>query len=183
MADTVVSLPRALRSELKEPLGPIFTDAETLLDSAGSPLVAVGDVVTYHLESAGVTPNVALVDGLTKRDTVEPKIRNAVSDDARHVTVTNPAGVLTDALLSALTDAIAAPEATVLVVDGEEDLAALPAVLAVPDGGTVVYGQPDEGMVLVDVTPSVKSHVSDLLARMDGDIDRLFSLVDYGRRS
>ncbi|WP_435155451.1 GTP-dependent dephospho-CoA kinase family protein [Haladaptatus sp. DFWS20] len=183
MTETVVSLPRTLRSELKEPLGPIFTDAETLLDSTGSPLVAVGDVVTYHLESVGVTPDVALVDGLTKRDAVEPEIRDAVSDDARHVTVENPAGVLTDDLLSALVEAIAAPEATVLVVDGEEDLAALPAVLAVPTGGSVIYGQPDEGMVHVQVTPSVQKQVENLLAQMDGDTKRLFSLVGAERNS
>ncbi len=179
MTETVVSLPRALRSELKEPLGPIFTDAETLLESAGSPLVAVGDVVTYHLESVGVTPDVALVDGLTKRDTVEPEIRDAVSDDARHVAVENPAGVLTEDLLSALVSAIDSTAATVLVVEGEEDLAALPAVLAVPEGGSVVYGQPDEGMVLVQVTSDVQEDVADLLARMDGDTGRLFSLVGY----
>ncbi len=183
MSETVISLPRELRGELKEPLGPIFTEAETLLESAERPLVAVGDVVTYHLESAGVTPDVALVDGITKRDAVAPEIRDAVSDDARHVAVENPAGVLTDDLLTALADAIDAEEPTVLVVDGEEDLAALPAVLAVPVGGSVVYGQPNEGMVLTRVAPELQTDVADLLARMDGDVERLFSLVGYaGRR-
>lgn len=181
--DVVVSLPRALRSELKVPLGAIFTDTETLLDSAGRPLVAVGDVVTFHLESAGVTPDVALVDGLTKRDAVAPEIRDAVSDDARRVSVTNPAATLTADLLFALAKSIHADEATVLVVDGEEDLAALPAVLAAPEGASVVYGQPDEGMVLVQVTPEVQAQVADLLARMDGDAERLFSLVDYHGRT
>nr|WP_256486744.1 MULTISPECIES: GTP-dependent dephospho-CoA kinase family protein [unclassified Haladaptatus] len=171
-----------MRGELKEPLGPIFTDAETLLESAERPLVAVGDVVTYHLESAGVTPDVALVDGITKRDAVDPEIRDAVSDDARRVPVENPAGVLTDDLLMALADAIEADASTVLVVDGEEDLAALPAVLAVPVGGSVVYGQPNEGMVLTSVTSDLQTDVADLLARMDGDVERLFSLVGYADR-
>ncbi|WP_458208329.1 GTP-dependent dephospho-CoA kinase family protein [Haladaptatus sp. NG-SE-30] len=177
-SDVVVSLPRALRSELKEPLGPIFTDTERLLESAGEPLIAVGDVVTFHLESAGVTPDVALVDGLTKRDTVPPEIRDAVSDDARHVSVTNPAATLTEDLLTALTESIRADEATVLLVDGEEDLAALPAVLAAPEGASIVYGQPDEGMVLVTVTDERQESVAALLAKMDGDTERLFSIVD-----
>lgn len=182
MSETVVSLPRSLRGELKEPLGPIFTDVETLLESAGRPLVAVGDVVTYHLESVGVTPDVALVDGITKRDAVAPEVRNAVSDDARHVQVENPAGVLTDDLLIALVEAIDAGESTVLVIDGEEDLAALPAVLAVPPGASVVYGQPNEGMVLSNVTSELQADVADLLARMDGDTERLFTLVGYEER-
>jgi len=179
VSETVVSLPRELRGALKEPLGPIFTDAEILLESTERPLVAVGDVVTYHLESAGVTPDVALVDGITKRDTVAPEIKDAVSEDARHVSVENPAGVLTDDLLTALAESIDANEPTVLVVEGEEDLAALPAVLAVPIGASVVYGQPDEGMVLTNVTPNRQREVADLLARMDGDVERLFSLVGY----
>ncbi|GKZ13180.1 GTP-dependent dephospho-CoA kinase family protein [Haladaptatus sp. T7] len=179
MTETVVSLPRALRGELKEPLGPIFTDAERLLETAETPIVAVGDVVTYHLESAGVTPDVALVDGITKRERVAPEVREAVSDDARRVTVENPAGVLTDDLLTALVAAIEAADPTVLVVEGEEDLAALPAVLAVPTGASVVYGQPDEGMVLARVSPELQAEVADLLARMDGETERLFSLVGY----
>jgi uncharacterized protein (UPF0218 family) len=177
--ETVVSLPRALRGELKEPLGPIFTDAERLLESADGPLVAVGDVVTYHLESVGVTPDVALIDGITKRERVAPEVRNAVSDDARRIEVENPAGVLTAELLRALVEAIETPSPTVLVVEGEEDLAALPAVLAVPTGSSVVYGQPDEGMVLARVTPELQAEVGDLLARMNGETERLFSLLGY----
>jgi GTP-dependent dephospho-CoA kinase len=176
VSEPVVSLPRALRGEL---LGSIFTDAERLLESADEPLVAVGDVVTYHLESVGVTPDVALVDGITKRERVGPEVRNAVSDDARRITVENPAGVLTDDLLRALVEAVESPAPTVLVVDGEEDLAALPAVLAVPIGASVVYGQPDEGMVLARVTPELQAEVGDLLARMDGETERLFSLLGY----
>lgn len=181
MTDVVVTLPRSLRGELKEPLGRIFTDPDRLFADAGTPLVAVGDMVTYHLESAGVTPDVALVDGLTKRDAVAPEIREAVSDDARRVPVENPAGTLTADLLAALAESVRTPEETVIVVDGEEDLAALPAVLAVPEGASVVYGQPDEGMVHVLVTAEVRDDVADLLARMDGDPERLFSLVGYDR--
>ena len=171
--DVVVSLPTAMRGELKEPLGPVFTDAERLLASAGSPLVAVGDVVTYHLEEAGVTPDVALVDGLTKREAVDEEVEAAVSDDAQRVTVENPAGTLTAELLDALVAAIDAPAETVLVVEGEEDLAALPAVVAAPDGASVVYGQPDEGMVHVPVDDDVRAEARDLLERMDGDATRL----------
>ena len=38
-----------------------------------------------------------------------------------------------------------------IVVEGEEDLATLPAILYAPPGSVVVYGQPDEGSVLVKV--------------------------------
>jgi uncharacterized protein (UPF0218 family) len=89
------------------------------------------------------------------------------------VTVENPAGTLTEELLDALVAAIDAPAETVLVVEGEEDLAALPAVVAAPDGASVVYGQPDEGMVHVLVDEDVRADALALLERMDGDAERL----------
>ncbi|UPV76282.1 GTP-dependent dephospho-CoA kinase family protein [Halorussus limi] len=171
-----------MRGELKEPMGPIFTDAERLLAAAGDgPLVAVGDVVTYHLERAGVAPDVAVVDGLTKREEVEDRVAEGVArlgGESREVRVENPAGAVSGELARELKAAIADPEPTVLVVSGEEDLATLPAIVAAPLGASVVYGQPDEGMVLADVTDEAKAEVRDLLSRMDGDSDALFEILD-----
>jgi uncharacterized protein (UPF0218 family) len=50
-------------------------------------------------------------------------------------------------------------------------------VLVAPPGASVVYGQPGEGMVLVPADESHSSRMHDLLARMDGDPDRLFELL------
>jgi len=74
---TVARLPERARSSFKEPLGPVFTDALDLLDAAGEPLIAVGDVVTAHLGDAGVTPHVAVVDGKTERETVDAAVTEA----------------------------------------------------------------------------------------------------------
>ena len=43
-----------------------------------------------------------------------------------------------------------------IYVEGEEDLATLPAVLLSPTGSMVAYGQPGEGVVLVEVDESKK---------------------------
>jgi uncharacterized protein (UPF0218 family) len=88
--------------------------------------------------------------------------------------VTNPPATLSRALLDALRTALDRDDPTVIEVDGEEDLAALPAILATPEGGCVVYGQPGEGMVLVPVTDETQSLARDLLSRMDGDTDAAF---------
>lgn len=181
MTDIVVELPRDLRSELKEPLGPIFTDAGELLAEATTPLVAVGDVVTYHLLEAGYTPAVALVDERTERSAVDDEIARTIAEyDGfdRTVSVSNPAATLTADLLEVLRSAIVAAEETTLIeVDGEEDLAALPAILVVPEGGCVVYGQPGEGMVLATVDGTLTEQVDDLLSRMDGDVERLRTIL------
>ncbi|MFC4451009.1 GTP-dependent dephospho-CoA kinase family protein [Halorussus aquaticus] len=171
-----------MRGELKEPMGPIFTDAERLLAAAGDgPLVAVGDVVTYHLERAGVAPDVAVVDGLTEREAVDDDVAAGVArlgESAREVHVENPAATVTREMVEALREAIADPDPTVVVVEGEEDLVTLPAIVAAPLGASVVYGQPSEGMVLADVTADAKERMRDLLSRMDGDADALFEILD-----
>ena len=181
MSDVLLTLPAELRGELKEPMGPIRTDVERLRPELGEPLVAVGDVVTYHLEAAGITPDVAVVDGLTEREAVADEVADVVAElgeRARRVRVENPAAVLTRDLLAALRDALSAPEPTVIVVDGEEDLVTLPAVVAAPAGASVVYGQPGEGMVHASVTAETKARMRDLLTRMDGDAEAAFEILE-----
>ncbi len=172
----MLSLPERLRPELKEPLGPVETDAEALLSDVTGPLVAVGDIVTYHLEEADRTPEVALFDARTKREPVDDDVGAALGD--ADVRVENPAGTLTEALLTALRDALDAGEPTRIRVDGEEDLAALPAILAAPGGASVVYGQPGEGMVHVRVTTEARERARDIVSRMDGDTERAFDILD-----
>ena len=171
----MLSLPERLRSELKEPLGPVVADAESLLAAVESPLVTVGDIVTYHLEEAGRPPDVALFDARTKREPVDDAVGAALAE--ADVRVENPAGTLTADLLVALRDAIDATDPVRIRVDGEEDLAALPAIIAAPEGASVVYGQPGEGMVHVRVTPEARDRSRDLLARMDGDTERALDVL------
>ncbi|MFB6089741.1 MAG: GTP-dependent dephospho-CoA kinase family protein [Halobellus sp.] len=173
----MLSLPTSLRSSLTEPFGPVYEDAERLLSEAGRPIIAVGDVVTYHLRQAGHVPAVALVDGRTEREAVDAEIRETLSDPDHRRDVANEPGTLSEALLAALADAIADPDPITIVVDGEEDLAALPAVLVAPEGATVVYGQPGEGMVAVEVTAETKAEMRSLLSEMDGDVDDAFAAL------
>lgn len=177
MASVVAELPEDLRGELKEPLGPVYTDPETMLTEADGPIVAVGDIVTYHLLEAGRRPDVALVDGKTKREPVEQEILDAIGGFDHQLQVENPAATLTVELLEALVDALERPGSVVITVTGEEDLAALPAVVAAPDGASVVYGQPEEGMVLARVDDDLRARCRDILRRMDGDYGRLADIL------
>lgn len=175
-AEPLLSLPPELRSALKDPMGPIETDAETLLERVDGPLIAVGDVVTYHFLEADRQPDVVVVDGRTKRREVDEEIRETVTSGAS-LEVTNPPADVTAALVRALLDALAAEKPTTILVEGEEDLAVLPAIVAAPDGATVVYGQPDEGMVRVCVTEEIRAEIRSLLEEFDGDHDRFRRLL------
>jgi uncharacterized protein (UPF0218 family) len=177
MSTLRLRLPKSLRSAFKEPFGPVYTDAEALLADADGPVIAVGDVVTAHLLRAGRTPDVSVIDGRTKRETVSEVTATALESLPDGVEVGNPAAELTGELLAALRDALAAAEPQVVDVDGEEDLATLPLVVMAEPGTSVVYGQPDEGMVLVRVTPDAREEMRDLLAQFDGDVDDALALL------
>jgi uncharacterized protein (UPF0218 family) len=166
----LLELPDDLRHELKDPFGPIYVDPEALLAETDGPIIAVGDIVTYHLLTADRTPDVALVDGKTKREAVEERVREGIEGFDVRVEVENPAATLTEELLRELRVALETEGTTVITVtEGEEDLAALPAILAAPDGSAIVYGQPDEGMVLAIVDDELRARMRDLLEGMDGD--------------
>ncbi|WP_284012754.1 GTP-dependent dephospho-CoA kinase family protein [Halobaculum litoreum] len=165
----MLSLPDDLRGAFKDPMGPVYTDTERLLADAGDPIVAVGDVVTYHLRVAGRDPDVAVIDGKTKREAVGAEIAAVLDGGNRRIEVDNPPATLSTAMLEALAEALADPDPVVIHVTGEEDLATVPALLVAPEGASVVYGQPNEGMVLVDVTAASKREARELLGKLDGD--------------
>ena len=175
----VLELQPVLRSELKDPFGPVSTDTAAVLDTAGTPLLTVGDIVTYHTLQAGHVPDVGFVDERTERAAVDDEVREGIDPDRfdRVVTVENPPATLTAALLDALADALATDERTLVRVEGEEDLAALPAIAAAPDGASVLYGQPGEGVVHVTIDDAVRGRVVSLMAQMDGDGARAFDAL------
>ncbi|MEA1930525.1 MAG: GTP-dependent dephospho-CoA kinase family protein [Euryarchaeota archaeon] len=186
----MLRLPDSLRDAFKEPFGPVYTETEALLtavdETAAEPetatsdaaLVAVGDMVTYHLLEAGRQPDVAVIDGKTEREAVDEAIADALADpDGLTNRVSNPPAELSEAMLVALREAIAAAEPVTIIVDGEEDLATLPAILAAPRGSSVIYGQPGAGMVQVAVTEPQTDEARRLLGEFDGDTAAALDII------
>jgi len=56
-------------------------------------------------------------------------------------------------------------------IDGEEDLLVIPAIILLPLGSMVVYGQPpittDEGIVCALITPSLKNLAGEILSKFE----------------
>jgi len=177
VARAAATLPPDARGAFKEPLGAVYEDAQRLLADAGSPIIAVGDVVTYHLVAADAPPKVAVVDGKTEREAVTEAVAGGRPDADRTVEVASDPGTISEALLEALVEAIDAEGSTLLSVDGEEDLATLPAVVAAPVGASVVYGQPGEGMVLANVTSALKEQAHELCELLE-TTDAFWALLE-----
>ncbi|MFB6109991.1 MAG: GTP-dependent dephospho-CoA kinase family protein [Halodesulfurarchaeum sp.] len=171
MARVVARLPEGKRAQFKTPLGPVFESVEGLLESAGEPIVSVGDVVLAHLGRAGCSPALSIVDGRTERGAVDQWILDDRPSAAVERTVENPPGTITAELVAAIEDGLDRSGPARIEVAGEEDLAVLPAVLLAPRGGTVVYGQPGEGMVATAVDDRSQAVCRDRLAVMERDAD------------
>lgn len=155
----MLRLPEVHRDLLKIPFGTLYRDISELLPCIeGRAVYAVGDVVTHNLLGAGVVPDIAIIDGYTMRTpcTCSPLLQ------ARRVTARNPPGTITDELVAAIDDVVRDPPG-VIFVDGEEDLAVIPLVIAAPPGSAVLYGQPGEGVVLRIVDASAKRDAEAIL--------------------
>jgi len=168
-------LPENLRDELKNPLGRLYkcNGLECIRamekDLRQAPKVAaVGDMTAYYLLEGRVVPDLLIVDMKTKRMPVSSDVLKSLEHDSyRVVKVDNPPSTLTDELIDAIRSSLAGKDKVKITVRGEEDLATLPVILYAPIGSAVVYGQPNEGSILVKVTPEKKDQIKNLMNRME----------------
>jgi uncharacterized protein (UPF0218 family) len=84
----------------------------------------------------------------------------------RVVYVQNPQGTLTKEAIMATQGGMESKQSIEIVVDGEEDLLALIAIVYAPENGYIVYGQPHEGIVVVKATLNKKEETAAILRIM-----------------
>jgi GTP-dependent dephospho-CoA kinase len=153
-------LPEEHRKLFKEPFGVLYPSLDAVVPLiTGKEIYTVGDVVTHNLHKRGITPAVAVVDGYTMRSPchIMPEVHGAC------IHVKNPAGTLTDDLIRALKSAVDNPPATI-VVEGEEDLAVIPLIIAAHEGAVVLYGQPQKGVVVRSVNTEARKTAETFLS-------------------
>lgn len=161
-------LPERLRARLARPLGRLYgpsdiSGGELARSLASASLVAsVGDRVTETIAHMGRVPDVQVVDGRENRKQREPP----VVPHAVTIEVPNPAGAITQEAMAAVKYAFSGKKPCRVLVDGEEDLLALPVVVYAPLGTTVYYGQPGKGIVAVRVDHAAKSRSREVLSEM-----------------
>jgi len=151
-------LPESLRAELRKPFGKVVNSTELIagLSNRKDLLISVGDDCSYALIKNGITPDVVVYDLKIKRKDVIGNVREVLSKfDDGEIIVHNPPGVIMDELVESVKDALEKGKGKILV-KGEEDLAALVVMMYAPNGTLLVYGQPDEGAVLVEMDENVR---------------------------
>lgn len=165
-------LPEKLRSTLKQPIGQLV-DEQTLLQliDTGKKIVSIGDQVTYTLLKHDVPPLFCVIDFHTKRKETFNEIKKTLRTfGEKTVNVENPPGTITTALWEIIQktyqEDVTAGITVRIEVSGEEDLAALPAILFAPRDVTIIYGLPDKGVVVVPSEKQYKEKVKNILAEM-----------------
>jgi len=155
---------------LKRPFGTLVVEKDInkskimlMLDSA-TKIITVGDATTERIVSFGITPDIAVIDGVERRS-----LRNhSINYRAKEMFCTNPAGMISDEAIEVLQKALEASTPIRIKVQGEEDLLALPLFAMAPKGSVVLYGQPLEGMVLVNINEEKQNQAKELMNKIFG---------------
>jgi uncharacterized protein (UPF0218 family) len=125
-------------------------------------IVSVGDRVSRNLHESKMNPQLSVIDNKCMRKNIEPRVFAA----EKVVHVKNPQGTVTEGAIAAMREALESDRHVQIIVDGEEDLLTLIAVLYAPENSLVVYGQPYKGIVVVRVTSERKAAATEILKAM-----------------
>ncbi len=164
-----MKLPDSLRDQLKIPLGILLPESQTDKTnikkhlSENSYIITVGDRTTEKMIEFGLIPSLQIIDSQEKRVKREPpKLANATE-----LTVDNPAAEITLQSIDIIKKAFTMHPPVRLSVNGEEDLLVIPACIHAPENAIVLYGQPNEGLVIVKITPEIRNKTQKLLDSME----------------
>ncbi|HET6517595.1 MAG TPA: GTP-dependent dephospho-CoA kinase family protein [Nitrosopumilaceae archaeon] len=163
-------LPENLREQLKIPLGILMPNnqasKENILKqiSENSFLVTIGDATTEKILSYGIMPSLQIIDAQEKRVKREPPKTNEL---LTNLSCKNPAGEITGQSIETIKQAIASKPPVRITVDGEEDLLVIPVCIFAPENTIIMYGQPNEGLVIVSVNDEIKKKTKSILDAMN----------------
>ncbi len=168
-------LPEYLRGKLRKPLGEVIKGDEDGLEKTASEIlhyinimksrppmvIAVGDIISNSLEKTGFIPDLKIIDYRSRRHPIK---RRRTLKGPSHV---NAAGTInlksTDAIKKAIEKHLKTKRKQKIIINGEEDLLTLIAILSSPLKAIVLYGQMDLGVVMVEVDETIKNNVLKIL--------------------
>lgn len=163
-------LPDSNRGALQTPKGEVYSVVdgkpetrvtERIRAEEPTCVIAVGDVTSASLIAEGYTPDVCVIDGITKRGEYKSDIQSE-----NEYMVFNPQATIYPEAWSTMDTAIHDGKKSVVLVDGEEDLMGFPAVLLSEHGSVMLYGQPDVGIVWVPVNTDNQKLAREFLEMM-----------------
>ena len=162
-------LPESLREQLKTPLGILLPNKQVTRDniqkyiSEKTFLITVGDATTENMINLGIVPSLQIIDNQEKR-----KERKVLSTKGANTTLSckNPAGEITKESITTIKNSFSSKPPVRITVDGEEDLLVIPACIFAPANAVVMYGQLNEGLVIVKIDAEIRDKAQKILDSM-----------------
>ena len=165
-----MKLPDSLRDQFKTPLGHLIPESQANKSNIqkhlqeNSYLITVGDRTTEKMIAFGLIPSLQIIDNQEKRVKREPpKNDNTYTE----LICDNPAAQITPQSIDSIKKAFASKTPVRLTVIVEEDLLVIPVCIYAPENSIVMYGQPNEGLVIVKVTTEIRNKTQRLLDLME----------------
>jgi uncharacterized protein (UPF0218 family) len=144
-----VSIPPDILQVLKKPLGKLILDSDITekkirkeIANSNCKIITVGDRSTDRLISFDIYPDLAIIDGVERRQEKKSTLTNRMLNQKNFI----------------------------LRVIGEEDLLTLPTCYFAPHYSLVCYGQPLEGLVLVRVNDSIRRKAKELMKSINNKL-------------
>lgn len=158
-----------MRDEVRKPFGAVLTGKklQRAAKAAARPVITVGDQCAHDMIASGNAPDMMIFDFKIKRAEIPADMKKALAPHAKNAfVVLSGAGYITDELIAAVEKMLSEGRGAVFVA-GEDDLSAL-LVMAKAESGTLIYGQPDSGAVLVPLGgKEIKEKAQGFLDRME----------------
>lgn len=160
-----------LREELKRPQGLLIAGSfketmknlKELVEKEKPPaVISVGDIISMLMLKFGLAVDVLVVDNKTMRKKISP----IVVDSNHTLYAKNPSGTITNEAWNIIRTALKLKGLKKIIIEGEEDLLTVVAVLSAPNDALVVYGQPNVGVVVIKVNEKKKKDMQKILDLM-----------------
>jgi len=167
----IYQLNAKLRKKLHTPFGILIKgflpdnkdEINKILEIQKSPIIiSVGDRISRDLSKNQFNLKLIIIDNKCMRKKIKPKKFSV----EKIYSAKNPPGTITDQAIKAITDALESTKRAQIVIDGEEDLLTLIAILHAPKNAFVIYGQPNECIVVIKVSEKRKEDVKKILKEM-----------------
>lgn len=182
ISNKVLYLPEKLRDQMREPFGRIIRgslenqnvttqDVAKVIDDQKPPMVyAIGDIIAGSLVRSNITPSVIVIDLKSRREALKGNLKSVIRNPQLRL-YRNRAGTIDSqavAQLCMLRDQyLTNHQPAQMVVEGEEDLLALAAILLAPLNSIILYGQYNLGVILVTVTKDKKKEIYEIVSKFE----------------
>lgn len=167
-------LPENLREKLREPVGILVKSQKEIqkLIVKIHPLIiiSVGDIISISLIEAGFKPQISIIDLKTRRRPVgKSKVIELLNSNS--LLSKNEAGTISrlsvETFNLSLENYFKTQKKQTILIEGEEDLLAIPAIMLAPLKSIVLYGQHDLGVIAVEITEQKKQQMEKILKKFN----------------